>query len=80
MAAEDLRRRIFALACEMEKPLAQSLAFAGALDLMGFGLRNISDDHSPAFLAITEAMTDELKSAKITWQKILAASGHKARR
>lgn len=75
-AAEDLRRRIFSLACEMEEPLAQALAFAGALDLMGFGLRNIADDHGVSLLAIVEALTDELKAAKMVWQKLLAASGH----
>ena len=40
----------------MEEPLDQAPAFARALDLMGFGLNSIADDHGPALLTIAEAM------------------------
>ncbi len=69
MAGERFRRRIFSLACDMEEPLDQALAFARTLDLMGFGLCNIAaDDHGPSFVAIAEAITDRLKTAKKTWR------------
>jgi hypothetical protein len=62
--AEDLRHRVFMLACNMEEPLDQALAFARALDLMSFGLNSIADDHGPALLAIAEAMTGQLTAAR----------------
>ena len=66
--AEELCRRIFSFACDLEEPLDQTLAFARALDLMGFGLRSIHNDHGPAFLTIAEALTDWLKTARKTWR------------
>jgi hypothetical protein len=76
--AEELRLLVFALACDMEEPLDQALAFANALDLMGFGLNSIGDDHGPALLAIAEALTGQLTAAKKPWWQIMAASRHRA--
>ncbi|HEY5236816.1 MAG TPA: hypothetical protein VIJ62_00425 [Rhizomicrobium sp.] len=62
------------LICELEEPLDQALAFAHALALMGYGLRNAEDDYGSSFLAIAEAMTEELGAAKNTWRQIVAAA------
>jgi hypothetical protein len=62
----------------MEEPLDQALAFARALDLMGFGLNSIADDHGPALLAIAEVLTGQLTTAKKKWREIVAASGPRA--
>jgi len=78
-ATEEWRRRIFSLACDMEKPLDQALAFASALDLIGFGLRTIADDHAPALLAVAEAMTAQITTTKETWRQLMAVSTHKPR-
>ncbi len=74
MAGKKFRRHIFSLACDMEEPLDQALAFARTLDLMGFGLNNIADDHGPSFVAIAEALADRLTTAKKTWRQIMATS------
>jgi hypothetical protein len=58
-AAEERHRQIFARVSDMEDPLDQSLAFAHALALMAYGLRNIADDYGPSFLAIAEAMATD---------------------
>jgi len=76
---EERRRHVFALASDLEEPLDQALAFANALALMAFGLRNIADNYGPSFLAIAEAMTGQLNGAKSTWQQIIDASKHKPR-
>ncbi len=79
MVGERFRRRIFSLACDMEEPLDQALAFARALDVMGFGLNSIADDHGPSFVTIAEALTDRLNAAKKTWRQIVAASRYEHR-
>lgn len=71
---EELRHRVFTLGCELEEPLDQALALARVLDLMGFGLRAIHNDHGPALLAIAEALTSQLSTAKETWRQIMATS------
>jgi len=71
-------RRVFKLACDLEEPLDQALAFASALDLMGYGLNGIGDDHGPALLAIAEALTGQLTTAKMSWRQIMAASRRRA--
>ena len=70
---EEHRQRLFVLAGEMEEPLAQARALADALDLMGLGLRHVSDDHGAALLAIAEVLSRELKTAQTLWRKVLAA-------
>lgn len=70
---------IFALTGDMEEPLAQALALADALDLMGFGLRHVSDDHGAALIAIAEALSHELKTAQNTWRKIMITYTNKSR-
>ena len=79
VAVQELRRRVFRLTCDLEEPLDQALAFTNALNLMGYGLNSIGDDHGPALLAVAEAMTGQLTTAKKTWRQIVAASRREPR-
>jgi hypothetical protein len=49
---------------DLEEPLARALAFARAIELMGFGLSNLDDDLTAAFVTTAEHLIDELKAAK----------------
>lgn len=71
---EELRRRVFKLGCDLEEPLDLALAFTRALDLMGYGLNGIGDDHGSSLLAVAEALTGQITTAKKTWRRLLAAS------
>ncbi len=73
------RRHVFSLISELEGPLDQALALAGALDLMGFGLGSIADDHGPALLAVAHAITAQLRDAKTTWRQLFAAGSPEPR-
>lgn len=68
---DALRRRFFVLASDLEEPLEQALAFARTLNLMGCGLHNMDDELASAFVAVAEALTDELGVAKKTWRQIM---------
>jgi hypothetical protein len=63
------------LACEMEEPLNQALAFASGLALVGYGLESVAGDHGTAILVSAEAIARELGRAKRTWRQIMAVSG-----
>jgi hypothetical protein len=58
----------------MEEPLSRALAYASALELVGFGLNRIGDDHGQAVLAVAEAMTVDLEAVQTAWRQIMAAS------
>jgi hypothetical protein len=73
------------VATAMEEPLDRALAYSGALDLIGFGLNRIGDDHGRAVLAIAEVMTLELVMLQKSWRQMMAAcarrpTGRSARR
>lgn len=70
--AERSCLRVFTLTADLEGPLAQALALARALDLMGLGLRNIDNDVSAAIVTVAEALTGELKTAKNLWRQVMA--------
>ena len=69
-----MRRAIFVLASEMEEPLDQAMAFTGALDLMGFGLRGVNYDFGRSFLAVVETLTYQLEAAKTAWRRGIEAT------
>ena len=60
----------------MEEPLSRALAYSRALELIGFGLNRIGDDHGQAVLTIAEAMTAELAKVQKSWRQVFAASAH----
>jgi hypothetical protein len=64
-------------AATMEEPLNRALAYSGALELIGFGLNRIGDDHGQAVLALAETMTLELVAVQKTWRHIFAASSRR---
>lgn len=73
-ADSDRRRRAFLCATAMEEPLSRAVAYSAALELIGFGLNLIGDDHGPAVLAVAEALTAELAAVQKSWRQIVAAS------
>lgn len=60
-----------ATAVDLEEPLARALALARAVELMGYGLRNIDDELVSAFVIVAEALTAELATAKTTWRQLM---------
>jgi hypothetical protein len=70
---------VFLCTNAMEEPLSRAIAYNGALELVGFGLCRIGDDHGQAVLAIAEAMTADLAAVQKAWRQIMVA-GPSARR
>ncbi len=58
----------------MEEPLSRAVAYSGALELIGFGLNRIGDDHGQAVLAIAEALTADLAAVQKAWRQIMTSS------
>jgi hypothetical protein len=58
----------------MEEPLSRAIAYSGALELVGFGLNRIGDDHGQVVLAIAEAMTADLAAVQKSWRQTMASS------
>lgn len=71
VADRELRARVFTLVMDMEGPLDQLRAFIGALDLMGFGLRDVDKDISSSAIVVAEAAADELDVLRPIWRKLL---------
>lgn len=65
---------MFLLVNAMEEPLNRAIAYGEALELIGFGLNRIGDDHGQAVLAIAEAITADLAAVQKTWRQIMANS------
>jgi len=63
----------------MEEPLNRVIAYGTVLELIGYGLNRIGDDHGQAVLAIAETMLADLEAVKKSWRKIMA-TGSLARR
>jgi hypothetical protein len=61
---------VFLCTNAMEEPLSRAIAYNGALELVGFGLCRIGDDHGQAVLAIAEAMTADLAAVQKAWRQI----------
>jgi hypothetical protein len=56
----------------MEVPLNRVIAYGTVLELIGYGLNRIGDDHGQAVLAIAETMLADLEVVKKVWRKIMA--------
>jgi len=63
---------VLACAVAMEEPLSRAISYGGALELIGFGLKRIDDNHGQAVLAIAEAMVEELVAVEKSWRQIMA--------
>ena len=59
------------LANAMELPLTRAVAYAGALELIGFGLSRIGDDHGQAVIVLAEAMTADLAAVQKVWRQMV---------
>lgn len=64
-------RQTFHLADEIEEPLARAVSYAGALELIGFGLCRIGDEHGQAVIALAEAMTADLAAVQKVWRQMV---------
>lgn len=64
--------RVVACAVAMEEPLSRAISYGYALELIGFGLKRIDDDHGQAVLAIAETMAAELVAVQKSWRQIMA--------
>jgi hypothetical protein len=78
--ATDHERQTFLLADAMEEPLSRAISYAGALELIGFGLCRIGDDHGQAVLAIAETISADLAVAQKIWRQIMATSSDAQKR
>jgi hypothetical protein len=56
---------------DLEEPLDRALALARAVELMGYGLRNLDDDLVAAVVTVAEALTAELATAKSVWRQLM---------
>ena len=63
---------VLAFAVAMEEPLCRAISYGGALELIGFGLNLVGNDHGQAVLAIAEAMVAELVAVEKSWRQIMA--------
>jgi hypothetical protein len=58
----------------MEEPLSRAISYGGALELIGFGLKQIDENHGQAVLAIAEVMAAELVAVQKSWRQIMVTS------
>ena len=56
----------------LEYPLNQAFALTQALMLVGLGMRAIDIDHGQAVIALAEALSSELTTARSQWRQAIA--------
>jgi hypothetical protein len=55
----------------MEEPLARAVSYVGALELIGYGLCRIGDEHGMSVIALAEAMSADLGAVQKSWRQIV---------
>ena len=62
----------------MEEPLARAMAYCSALELIGFGLNRIGDDHGQAVIALAETLSADLVMVQKSWRQMVGSPARRS--
>jgi hypothetical protein len=71
--ATNHERQTFLLANAMEEPLARAVSYVGALELIGYGLCRIGDEHGQSVIALAEVMSADLGAVQKSWRQMVGS-------